>query len=68
MMGQGERLFACVLGVLLVGVGGYALLFGYTDAVWRYGGGGVLIVLGGNLLQAAWRGKPSWLSHLGPLP
>lgn len=68
MIGKGERLLALVLGLLLVGAGMYAWLFGQTDAVWRLGGGAVLVLLGGNLLQAAWRGKPSWLSHLGPLP
>ncbi len=68
MIGKGERVFAFVFGLFLVGVGAYILLFGQTTAAWRFGGGGVLALLGGNMLQSSWRGKPSWISHLGPLP
>lgn len=68
MIGKGERLFAFVFGLFLVGVGAYALLFGQTSAVWRLVGGAVLVLLGGNLLQSSWRGRPSWLARLGPLP
>lgn len=68
MIGKGERLFAWVFGLLLVGTGVYAWLFSQTDALWRFGGGAALVLLGGNLLQSAWQGKPSWLSRLGPLP
>ncbi len=68
MIGRGERMFEFVFGLLLVGSGSYALLYGETSAAWRFGGGAVLVLLGGNLLQSSWRGKPSWLSRLGPLP
>lgn len=68
MISKGERKFAFVFGLLLIGVGVYALLFGQTSAAWRLGGGAVLILLGGNFLHTSWRGKPSWLSRLGPIP
>jgi len=68
MIGKGERLFVFAFGLFLVGVGSYALLFGQTSETWRVGGGAVLVLLGGNMLQSSWRGKPSWLSRIGPLP
>jgi cytochrome c biogenesis protein CcdA len=68
MIGKGERLFAFVFGLFLVGVGLYALLFSQTSMAWRVGGGAALILLGGNMLQSSWKGKPSWLSRIGPLP
>lgn len=68
MIGKGERLFAFVFSLFLVGVGSYALLFGQTSEAWRVGGGAALILLGGNMLVCSWRGKPSWISRIGPLP
>ncbi len=68
MIGKGERLFGFAFGLFLVGVGSYALLFGQTSETWQVGGGVVLVLLGGNMLQSSWRGKPSWLSRIGPLP
>lgn len=68
MINKGERIFTFVFGIFLVGVGVYALLFAQTDAIWRFGGGGVLILLGSNMLLSAWQNQPSWLSRLGPLP
>ena len=68
MIGKGERLCALVFGLFLVGVGAYALLFGPVSAVWRLVGGAVLMLWGRNLIQASWRGRPSWLARLGPLP
>ena len=68
MIGKGERLFLFAFGLILVGVGSYALLFAQTTEAWRFVGGAVLILLGGNMLQSSWRGKPSWLSRIGPLP
>jgi hypothetical protein len=44
------------------------LLFGQMSEIWRVGGGAVLVLLGGNMLHSSWRGKPSWLSRIGPLP
>lgn len=68
MIGKGERLFAFAFGLFLVGVGLYALLFSQTNVAWRIGGGAVLILLGGNMLLSSWKGNPSWLSCIGPLP
>lgn len=68
MTGNGERYFAIAFGLFLVGVGVYALLFSEASDVWRFGGGAALILLGGNALQASWRGRRSWLSRIGPLP
>jgi hypothetical protein len=68
MIGKGERLFALAFGLFLVGVGCYALLFSEASDVWRFGGGAALILLGGNAIQASWRGRRSWLSRIGPLP
>lgn len=68
MMKSGERMFACAFGLFLVGVGLYALLLGQANLAWRIVGGAALILLGGNMLQSSWRGRPSWLSRVGPLP
>jgi small neutral amino acid transporter SnatA (MarC family) len=67
-MSKAERTFSVIFGLFLVGVGIYALLFGQTPAPWRIGGGMVLALFGGNMLYAAYRCKPSWLSRIGPLP
>ena len=66
--GKGERYFSFAFGLFLVGVGVYALLFSHASDAWRSGGGPALILLGGNMLLSAWRGRPSWLSRIGPLP
>jgi hypothetical protein len=68
MIGKGERLFAIVFGLFLVGIGSHTLLFGQASAAWRVGGGAALILLGGNMCYSSWRGKPSWISRIGPLP
>jgi uncharacterized membrane protein HdeD (DUF308 family) len=62
------RIFSAVLGVILLGAGIIALGQDHLTLAWRLGGGFVLILLGGNSLFAAFRGKESWLSRLGPLP
>lgn len=67
-MSKVERAFSAVFGFFLLGVGIYALLLGQAPALWRIGGGVVLALLGGNMLYAAYRCKPSWLSRIGPLP
>jgi hypothetical protein len=61
-------MFSIVFGLLLAGVGSYALLIGQTDDAWQLVGGAVLLLVGGNMICSSWRGKPSWLSRLGPLP
>jgi hypothetical protein len=68
MISKGERMIWFVFGLLLVGIGFYVLLYGETSAARRFGGAAVLVLLGGNSLHSSWRGKPSWLSRLGPLP
>ncbi len=67
-MGKAERAFSAVFGLFLLGVGIYALLFSPAPVLWRLGGGAVLALLGGNLIHAALRCRPSWLSRIGPLP
>lgn len=67
-MNKVERAFSTVFGFLLLGVGIYALLLGEAPALWRIGGGAVLAFFGGNMLYAAYRCKPWWLSRIGPLP
>lgn len=67
-MGKAERAFLAGFGLFLFGVGVYAMLFGVASALWNIGGGIVLAAFGANMLYAAYSGKPSWLSWLGPLP
>lgn len=67
-MRKAERIFSAVFGLLLLGIGLYALVLGETPAAWRFGGGGVLVALSGNMVYASCKGKPSWLSKIGPLP
>lgn len=67
-MTKGERVFLGALGSVLLGVGVFALGQDHLSSLWRLGAGFVLVVLGGNSLLSAIRGKPSWLSRLGPLP
>jgi len=67
-MNKGERIFSAMFGAVLLAVGIVALGQDHLSPAWRYIGGSVLILLGGNALYAAYRGKASWLSHVGPLP
>jgi Zn-dependent protease len=67
-MSRGERTFSVVFGILLLGVGVFALGLDHESPMWRFGGGLLLVLLGGNSLFAAYRNRPSWLSRLGPLP
>ena len=62
------RLATGLLGLFLVGVGVFVLLRATTTAVVRVSSGLVLVLLGGNMVLSAYRGKESWLSRLGPLP
>jgi hypothetical protein len=57
-----------LFGLFLVGVGTFVLLRATTTAAIRVTSGLVLILLGGNMVLCAYRGKESWLSRLGPLP
>lgn len=57
-----------LFGLFLVGVGIFVLLRATTTAIVRVSGGLVLVLLGGNMVLCAYRGKESWLSRLGPLP
>lgn len=67
-MKKGERVFSAVFGLLLMGIGVYALILGESPAAWRFIGGAVMVILGGNMLYASYTGKPSWISRVGPLP
>ncbi len=67
-MSRTERIFSAVFGLFLLGVGIYALLLSQAPAPWQIGGGMGVTLLGGNMLHASYRGKPSWLSRIGPLP
>lgn len=67
-MSKGERVFSAVFGILLLGVGIFAFGQDHLSATWRFGGGFLLVILGGNSLFAAYRNKTSWLSRSGPLP
>ncbi|RPI70239.1 MAG: hypothetical protein EHM38_03875 [Geobacteraceae bacterium] len=67
-MSKVERAFSAVFGLFILGVGVYALLLNQAPTPWRIGGGMVMALLGGNMLLASYRGKPSWLSWIGPLP
>jgi small neutral amino acid transporter SnatA (MarC family) len=67
-MRKAERVFSTVFGLFLLGIGVYALLLSQAPTPWHIGGGIVLALFGGNMLFASYRGKPSWLSWIGPLP
>jgi small neutral amino acid transporter SnatA (MarC family) len=67
-MSKTERAFSAVFGLFLLGVGIYALLLSQALTPWHIAGGIVLVLFGGNMLLASYRGKSSWLSWLGPLP
>ena len=63
-----ERGVSAVFGAFLAGVGVYAFLFSGAPLYWVVPGGLALVLLGGNLVYSSCRGKPSWLSRIGPLP
>ena len=63
-----HRWLTAGFGLFLVTVGLYALLFVAPLTALRVIAGVVLVVLGCNMLAAAYRAKESWLSRLGPLP
>jgi hypothetical protein len=67
-MNTGERVFVAAFGVLLLGVGIYAIGFVEGYAAWRYLGGGVLCALGGNAIYGGITRKSPWISRIGPLP
>lgn len=67
-MNKGERIFSAVFGALLFAVGVFALAQDHLSPALRVAGGLALILLGGNSMFAAYSGKASWLSRIGPLP
>ncbi|MBB3103534.1 uncharacterized membrane protein HdeD (DUF308 family) [Azomonas macrocytogenes] len=67
-MGNGERSFAAIFGLLLLGTGLYALFSDQTGAAWRYIGGISLVVIGANAIYGALTRKRPWISKIGPLP
>lgn len=62
------RLVTAALGLLLVGLGVFALLWIDDSAVRRWLAGPVLLLLGGNMLWSAHQARASWVSRIGPLP
>lgn len=62
------RLLTAAFGLLLIGVGVYALIFAGTSTVVRLVGGSALVLAGYNMVSSAYQAKESWLSKLGPLP
>ena len=67
-MSNSARIFSAVFGVFLIGVAVFALFQDHLSFAWRLGSSFLLALLGSNSLWAAYRGKASWLSCLGPLP
>ncbi|MFP5430499.1 MAG: hypothetical protein ACLGHE_05905 [Gammaproteobacteria bacterium] len=63
----GYRLVSALLGAGLIGLGGYLLFWDVrtTPAILV---STVLLMLGGNMVYAGWRGTVSWLARIGPLP
>lgn len=66
--GRTYRLITAALGLLLVGLGGYALLLAEAAGMLRFVAGAALVLVGGNMVWSAYRVKEPWLSRLGPLP
>lgn len=66
--GRIYRLLTATFGLLLIGVGLYALFFADTSSVVRFIGGSALVLAGYNMVSSAYKAKESWLSKLGPLP
>ena len=62
------RLVSGLFGTFLICVGLYALLFAGPLTALSIAVGLALVVLGGNMVVAAYSGRESWLSRLGPLP
>jgi hypothetical protein len=63
-----ERVFLVNFGVILSGVGLYALFLSEASPAWRYLGGGLICVVGINAVYSGLTGKRSWISKIGPLP
>lgn len=66
--GKMYRLLTAALGILLAGVGFYALFFAETSLPVRLLGGLACVLAGYNMLSSACKAKESWLAKLGPLP
>jgi hypothetical protein len=67
-MRSADRYFAALFGALLLGTGIYAAFFGAVEPVWRFTGGLLLAVLGGNAIYGSLAGKRPWIFRIGPLP
>ena len=66
--GRTYRLLSGCFGVFLAGIGLYALVFAAPLTLLRVAAGAGLVLLGGNMVVAACKGRESWLSRIGPLP
>ena len=68
VMNTWERVFVGTFGLLLLGVGIYALMLSDASPTWRYLGAGVFGVLGLNAIYGCITGNRPWVSKIGPLP
>lgn len=66
--GRIYRWLSGCFGVLLAGIGLYALVFASPLTLLRLAAGATLLLLGGNMVIAACKARESWLSRIGPLP
>jgi small neutral amino acid transporter SnatA (MarC family) len=62
------RVVTGIFGLFLAGVGIYVAFFGVVDPVFRFGGGLLFALIGGNAVWSAIQSKESWLSTIGPMP
>lgn len=62
------RLLSGIFGAFLAAVGIFILLFNGPLTALSVVAGIALVMLGGDMLLAAYSGKESWLSRFGPLP
>lgn len=63
----GYRWVTALVGVGLMGLGGY-LLWGEVRAVPSVVVSALMVLMGSNMVLAGWRGTLSWLARIGPLP
>lgn len=57
-----------LLGAFLLGLGVYVLMWPAASGLLAMATGIVFVLLGGNAIVAAMRGKRAWLARIGPLP
>ena len=65
--GRVYRMLTGAFGLFLAGISIYALLFSGPSTMLQNVVAVVFVVLGGEMVFSACKGKESWLSGLGPL-